>query len=113
MSLVAHPLYALTVLLLLVALSEWLCRRDAFRHVGSALTVSLSAARLANLGLLPSSTNAPPLYGGIFSFVAPIAIFFLLLNVQLKDLRKAGLPMLLLFGLGSACTIAGTVIGYK
>jgi len=110
---IGEPLYALAVLALLVAFSEWLCRRRAFRQIGSALVVILAAALLANLGLIPSSSNAPPLYDGIFGYLAPLAIFFLLLDVRLKDLRHAGLPMLLLFGLGAASTIAGTLVGYR
>jgi uncharacterized membrane protein len=100
------------VLALLVAASEWLAHRRGFRQIGSALIVILSAAVLANVGLLPSSSNAPPLYEGIFSYVAPLAIFFLLLDVRLKDLRLAGLPMLLLFALGAAGTVAGALLSF-
>ncbi|MGI8891166.1 MAG: DUF819 domain-containing protein [Chthoniobacterales bacterium] len=113
MSFVLEPLYVATVLCLLVALSEWLSRRQYFQYLGSALIVILAAAVLANLGLLPSSRNAPPLYDGIFNYLAPIAIFFLLLDVKLRDLREAGLPMLLLFLLGAAGTMAGVLIGYQ
>ncbi|HEX8679405.1 MAG TPA: DUF819 family protein, partial [Chthoniobacterales bacterium] len=112
MNLLTEPLYALAVLCVLVAFAEWLCRKRGFREIGSALVVILAAAVLANIGLLPTSSNAPPLYDGIFNYVAPLAIFFLLLDVRLRDLRLAGLPMLLLFLLGSAGTIAGTVVGY-
>ena len=112
MPLIAEPLYVLAVLALLVAFSEWVCRKRGFRQIGSALVVILAAALLANIGVLPSSSNAPPLYDGIFGCLAPLAIFFLLLDVRLKDLRLAGLPMLLLFGLGAASTIAGSLVGY-
>ncbi len=104
--------YVAAVLCLLVALAEWLSRRKYFQYLGSALIVILAAAVLANLGLLPSSRNAPPLYDGIFNYLAPLAIFFLLLDVKLRDLRQAGLPMLLLFVLGAAGTIAGALVGY-
>ncbi len=67
---------------------------------------------LANLRLIPSSSNAPPLYEGIFNYLAPLAIFFLLLDVRLKDLRRAGLPMLILFGCGAAATVIGAIVGY-
>ncbi|MDQ3198138.1 MAG: DUF819 family protein [Verrucomicrobiota bacterium] len=113
MSFVIEPLYVATVLCLLVGLSEWLSRRKYFQYLGSALIVILAAAVLANLGLLPSSLNAPPLYDGIFNYIAPLAIFFLLLDVRLRDLRRAGLPMLLLFVLGAAGTMAGVLIGYQ
>lgn len=112
MSFILDPLYVASVLCLLIGFAEWLAQKKYFSHVGSALIVILAAAVLANLHLLPSSSNAPPLYDGIFSYVAPLAIFFLLLDVQLKDLRKAGLPMLTMFGLGSICTVIGTLAGY-
>ena len=112
MPVITDPIYVLSVLSLLVAFSEWLCRKRAFRQVGSALVVIITGAVLANAGLLPSSSNAPPLYDGIFGYVAPLAIFFLLLDVRLKDLRAAGLPMIALFLVGSATTILGTLVGY-
>ncbi len=95
-----------------MALSEWLCQRRFFRTIGSALTVILAAAVLANLRVIPSSSNAPPLYEGIFTYLAPLAIFFLLLDVRLKDLRRAGLPMLILFGCGAVATAVGAIVGY-
>ncbi len=112
MPFVTEPLYVASVLALLVALSEWLCRRRYFRHLGSALVVILAAAVLANVGLLPSSHNAPPLYDGIFGYIAPLAIFFLLLDVRLRDLRRAGMPMLLMFALGAGATIVGALVSY-
>jgi uncharacterized membrane protein len=109
---VRDPIYVGAILLLLVALSEWLCAKRFFRYLGSALTVIIAAAILANIGVIPSSSNAPLLYDGIFGYVAPLAIFFLLLDVRLRDLRFAGLPMLVLFGLGAAATMAGAIISY-
>lgn len=112
MPFVADPLYIAAVLCLLVAFAEWLSRRKFFSYLGSALIVILAAAILSNTGLLPSSRSAPALYDGVFNYIAPIAIFFLLLDVKLKDLRQAGLPMLLLFALGVFGTMAGAIVGY-
>ena len=80
--------------------------------MGSSLIVIIAAAILANTGLLPSSGAPSPLYGGIFSYAAPLAIFYLLLDVRLKDLKAAGLPALLLFLAGSVTTIIGALVGY-
>jgi uncharacterized membrane protein len=112
MSFVLEPLYVAAVLCLLIAFAEWLSGQKRFRHLGSALIVILAAAVLANLRILPSASNAPALYDGIFNYIAPLAIFFLLLDVKLKDLRQAGLPMLILFGIGAAGTMAGAFAGY-
>ena len=113
MSFVLEPLYVAAVLCLLIAFAEWLSRQKHFRYLGSALIVILATAVLANLRILPSSQNAPALYDGIFDYIAPLAIFFLLLDVKLKDLRQAGLPMLVLFSLGALATMVGTVAGYR
>jgi len=113
MSFVQHPLYILTVLLLLILFSEWLAEKKFFRHIGSVLLVIIFAAIFANLGIIPSSTNAPPLYDGIFHYAAPLGIFFLMLQVKLNELKLAGLPMIMMFLIGSAATIAGVIIGYK
>lgn len=112
MSFIQQPVYIITVLLLLVVFSEWLATKKFFRHIGSVLIVIIAAAILANCKIIPSSGDAPPLYDKIFTYAAPLGIFFLLLEVKLKDLRLAGLPMLIMFLTGSAATIAGIVIGY-
>ncbi|MDQ6758010.1 MAG: DUF819 family protein, partial [Bacteroidota bacterium] len=109
---ITNNVYVAAILLLLIVFAEWLAPKKHFKYLGSALIIILAAAVLANLHVIPSSYNAPPLYDGIFTYVAPLAIFFLLLTVKLKDLRKAGLPMLSMFLLGAACSVAGVVIGY-
>ncbi|HEY3664072.1 MAG TPA: DUF819 family protein [Chthoniobacterales bacterium] len=113
MSFVFEPLYVAAVLCLLIAFSEWLSRKKHFSYLGPALIVILAAAVLANLRILPSSQNAPPLYDGVFNYIAPLAIFFLLLDVKLKDLRQAGPPMLILFSLGAVGTMIGAFVGYQ
>jgi len=112
MPIIQQPLYILTILLLLILFSEWLAEKKFFKHIGSVLLVIIFAAILANLSVIPSSHNAPALYDGIFHYAAPLGLFFLLLQVKLKDLKLAGLPMIMMFLIGSACTIAGVVIGY-
>ena len=112
MSFIQQPAYIITVLLLLVVFSEWLAKKKFFKHIGAVLIIIIAAAILANLKIIPSSGNAPQLYNRIFEYAAPLGIFFLLLEVKLKDLKLAGLPMLVMFFIGSFATIAGVVIGY-
>jgi len=64
-------------------------------------------AVVANLGFIPSASNSIPRYDGIFKYVAPLSLFYLLLEVNLGALKKAGLPMLMMFLLGTL----GTAIG--
>lgn len=108
------PLFITTVLLLVIGASEWLSRRGGFRHFGSALIVILLGAVVANLGIIPagSTPEAPvPVYDWIFTYVAPISIFWLLLAVNIRDVLKAGLPLVALFLVGSAATMLGAVLG--
>ncbi|WP_456428147.1 DUF819 family protein [Rhodocaloribacter sp.] len=110
----SDPLYILGMLCLIVVASEWLVRRTFLKHIGTALLVILVTAAAANAGLLPagSTAEAPvPVYDGIFGYVAPLAIFWLLLPVNLRDVLKAGLPMIGLFLLGSVGTAAGVLVG--
>ncbi|HUX34580.1 MAG TPA: DUF819 family protein [Gemmatimonadaceae bacterium] len=110
----AAPLYPLTALSLVVVGSEWLARRGPFRHISSALLVILAGAILAITGRIPagSTAQAPvPVYAAIFNELAPIAIFWLLLPVSLRDVLKAALPLLAVFLIGSAGTMLGGVVG--
>lgn len=112
MPFIQEPAYIIAILFLLVILSEWLAKKNFFKHFGSVLIIIISTAILANLRIIPSSGNAPPLYDRIFEYAAPLGIFFLLLDVRLKDLKLAGLPMLTMFLIGSAATIGSVVISY-
>jgi uncharacterized membrane protein len=110
------PLYILAVLCLFVALAEWLVRRTALRHAGTALLVILVTAVAANLGVLPagSSEAAPvPVYDAIFAYLAPLAIFWLLLLVNLRDVLRAGVPAIALFLIGAAGIVVGTFVAVQ
>jgi len=106
------PLLVLALLSLDVVIAEWLGRRTLLRHFGPALLVILLAALQVNLGLLPTSSAADPVLGGIFDYLAPLAIFWLLLGVNLKDVLGAGLPLIALFLLGALGTALGVVTSW-
>jgi uncharacterized membrane protein len=95
----------------MVVASEMLARRGLFRHLGSALLVIVLTSVVANLGIVPTVTEGSPVYDAIFSVVAPLAIFWLLLAVDLRSLLRAGPMMLGLFLLGSAGTFVGVLAG--
>jgi uncharacterized membrane protein len=105
------PIYVLSVLALNVVVCEILVRRTVLRHIGTALLVIVTTAVCANLGLIPTATAGVPLYDAIFDPVAYLAIFLLLLQVDLRGLRRAGGEMLALFLIGSLGTVAGVVVG--
>ena len=107
-------LYVLAVLCLIVVLSEWMVRTTWLRHLGTALVVILVTAVVANLGILPagSTEEAPvPAYDFTFAYLAPIAIFWLLLRCNLRDILKAGLPLVALFVIGALGTTVGVLVG--
>lgn len=85
-----NPLFIAAVLAFNVALCEWLARHTVCRHLGAALLVILLTAIQANLGLIPTASNMPPLYDAVFASLTPLSIFLLLLEVNLRELKEAG-----------------------
>jgi uncharacterized membrane protein len=106
-----NPLFIITILCINVIVAERLATLPYIRHLSAALLVIILGAIEANVGIIPSASNAPPLYDGIFTYIAPMAIFFLMLGVQIKSLKKAGLPMIANFFIGSVGTMAGVLAG--
>ncbi len=106
-----HPVLLLAILCLSVVASEYLVRTTFLRHLGTALVVIILVAILANLGLIPSASQGSGVYTGVFRYLAPLSIFYLLLDVNLASIRRAGAPMLLLFLLGSFGTALGVFAG--
>ena len=100
----------LTVLCLNVVVAEWLNTKAFFKHIGTGLMVIILTAIIAILGIIPASTPETPLYDGIFTYIAPLSIFLMLLNINLNSLKKAGKPMLIMFLIGSVATVIGTLI---
>ena len=97
------------VLAACVLVSQWLVERTPLRHAGVSMLVIVVTAVVANLGLIPTGNS--PVYDGIFGLVAPLSIFWLLLAVNLRAVRKAGPRLLLLFAVGAAGTTVGVVVG--
>jgi uncharacterized membrane protein len=108
-----HPLFVLAVLCLNVVICEWLATKPYFRHLGTALMVILLTALVANLGIIPASSPPSPAYDGIFTYVAPISIFLLMLSVNLKSIRRAGPSLIGLFLAGALGTVVGVVVAFK
>ena len=106
-------MFLLGILALLIALSDWLVRHTALRHAGTALVAILLTAIVANLGLIPSGSDAGapvPVYDAIFAHIAPLGLFWLLLQVRLATIVRAGPAMLALFLIGAAGTVLGVLV---
>lgn len=108
MSFLETPLYLLFMLSVVLFVSDWICRKPFFKTFGIALMVIVLGAVLANAGMLPTRSN--PTYDTIFAYVAPASLFLLLLDVNLVQLKKTGVPLLILFLLGTLGTVAGVFV---
>lgn len=112
MSFTSNIIYVLAVLFLMLILASQASKTKWGKQVGASLLVIVFTAIAANLKLIPSASNSIPLYDSIFTYIAPISIFFLLLNVNLASIRKAGLPMIGLFLIGSVMTTIGILLAW-
>jgi uncharacterized membrane protein len=91
------------------ALAFWLDHRvPALSKVGASLLTLVFGALLSNLGIVPA---ASPVYDAIAGPVTSLAIAWLLLSVNLGDLRRAGPRMLGAFGLAALGTALGALVG--
>ncbi len=106
----SNPLWVLTILVVNILICEWLVNNTFLKHMGTTLLVIILTAVVANLGVIPSATESSIVYEGIFTYIAPLSVFFLLLDVRLADLKKAGMPMLTMFIIGAIGTSLGAVI---
>lgn len=107
---ITAPLGVLAILSVNVGISDWLARRPGWHLLGAALLVIALTAVCANVGLIPSVTDGSPAYDAIFTYVAPMAIFWLLLGVDLRSIVAAGIPMLGMFALGAIGTLLGVLV---
>lgn len=102
----------LGILCFLILLGQYIAKTKWGKPIGAALIVILLGALFANLNLIPSASNAIGLYSAIFHYIAPVSIFYLVLGVNLQEIKNAGLPMIGLFLLGSAATVIGVIVSY-
>ncbi len=112
MDFITNPIYVLALLCLMVLLAVYAGKTKFGKQFGSALLVILFTAVIANLNIIPSASNSIGLYDVIFKYVASISIFYLLLNVNLTAIKRAGVPMIGLFLVGSLATIFGILTSW-
>ncbi|HSG07386.1 MAG TPA: DUF819 family protein [Longimicrobiales bacterium] len=93
----------------LAALSFVLEQRiPALSKVGASLLTLILGALVSNLGLVPA---ASPVYDTISGPVTMLAIAWLLLSVNLSDVKKVGSRMFVAFGLAVFGTALGALVG--
>lgn len=106
------PIYISGMLCMFVVLAVWLTKFKGWKTIGTPILVILIAAIAANFGFIPTATNGNPVYTGVFLYLAPMGIFIALLEVDLKSLKKAGGPILFMFGIGGLGTIIGVLVAW-
>ena len=112
MTFIQEPLFIAGTLCIAVFFANWLTRFPWGKTVGTPIWVILICALLSNLGVIPSAMEGSPVYDGVFLYLAPLGIFIALLEVDLKSVKKAGLPLLLMFLLGSLATVIGVLVSW-
>jgi uncharacterized membrane protein len=96
------------ILLTLTALGLWLEHRYRWAaRVGGSLIILLLAALCANLGVIPQQSAV---YDTIYGPVTSLAIVWLLLLVNLQDVRRLGRSALLAFGIAAVGTLMGALL---
>lgn len=102
---IESPLALAAAVAAVAALGLWLERRFPWAEkLGASLLVIALGALLSNLGLVPARSE---IYDAVYGPVTSLAIVWLLLAVDLRDLRAAGPRMLGAFALAVAGTVAG------
>ncbi len=102
---IQSPLALAAVVAAAAAAAFWLDHRfPSLGKVGASLMAIVFGAVLSNTGLVPASSEV---YEGILGVVTSLAIAWLLLSVDLRDLKKAGAKTVGAF----AVAVAGTVLG--
>ena len=112
MNFTQDPIYLAGTLCVAVFFASWLTRFPWGKTVGTPIWVILICALFSNFGIIPSAMEGSPVYDGVFMYLAPLGIFIALLEVDLKSLKNAGLPLLGMFLLGSAATVIGVLASW-
>ena len=105
---IQDPLAIAAVLFGVILLALLLVERYRWAEKVSAVTlILLFGAVASNVGLIPTDA---PLYGGMVNLAIPFAVCLILLTVDLRDVRNAGVPMIAAFGIATVGTVMGVVI---
>lgn len=106
---ITSPLALAALVAAATALAFLLDRKvPALSRVGASLIAIVLGALLSNFGVVPPDS---PVYDVVGGPVTSLAIAWLLLSVNLADLKRAGGRMLGAFGLALAGTALGAFVG--
>lgn len=106
------PIYVAAMICGTVWLASWLNKFKGWKTIGTPILSILICAVIANFGIIPTAMDGHPVYDSVFVYIAPLGIFIALLEVDLKSLKEAGLPILFMFALGTVGTLFGVFIAW-
>ena len=112
MPIFSETFVVLIILSIIIIISIYATKTKVGKYLGTALLIIFFTALVANFKIIPSASNSIELYSIIFEYIAPISIFYLLLNASLNSIKKAGLPMILTFLIGSIGTAIGIMFSW-
>ena len=102
---IQDPVALLSFLFAVVALTRYLeSKHWLFEKATSAILCTLLGIILANLGVIPFSS---PAYQVVFDFGIPYAIVLVILASDLKQLARAGRPVIVAFAIAAAGSVLG------
>ena len=105
---ITHPIAVFLILAVIVWAAVWLESRVAlFKALSAALVGILLAMVLSNVGIIPADNKA---YDVLINPGISLGIVLILLEVNVKTIRKAGGAMLAAFGLGAIGTATGAFV---
>lgn len=106
---IQSPLLLAALIAAVTALAFWLDHKVApLSKIGASLLVIIFGAILSNAGLVPAQSAV---YDVISGPITSLSIAWLLLAVNLRDLKRAGPRMLGAFGIAAAGTVIGALVG--
>jgi uncharacterized membrane protein len=110
---ISHPLLIVLVLVTIEALVLWLSRHERTRRYFDLLPavfwIYFLPMLAATCGLIATKS---PVYGLITTWLLPASLVLLLLPVDIKAILRLGPTALLMFFIGAAGIMAGTVISF-
>ncbi len=102
---ISDPLLLTAFMFLVVAFSRWLERRYTWvEKISSAVVCTLLGIVLANAGVIPHDS---PAFDAVFEYAIPYAIVLVILSSDLRELVRAGRPMIFMFVVASLGSFAG------
>lgn len=106
---IEQPFHILLIFTGIIALALFLCDKyKVAQKISPILIILFISALLANSGII---TTDNPFYGQLNSYAVPFAVILILFHVRLSDLKNAGIPMLVAFGIGAIGSLVGSLVG--